>query len=299
MHRPFCYILMTLAENLQQAKQKLTSPDDFLAAEVLLAFAIGKSREYLIAHADEQISPSHLADFEDLFQRFLGGEPVAYLTHVKEFYGLDFYVDKRVLIPRPETELLVEKVIEIVNEDGLGTFQKTFQPVRILDIGTGSGCIAISLAKHLPQAIIQATDISEEALEVAKLNAQNLKLTNQPKFFQSNLLQNVEQPADIIVANLPYIGTERFAFVSKNARDFEPHVALFGGKDGLFLYEQLFQQLNEKPWKPQILLGEFGFLQTEELTALIKKYFPEAQLNFAKDYAHIDRIFMVKFPHAR
>lgn len=278
---------MTLSETLQQAKKNLPSPDDWLAAEVLLAFVIGKSREHLIAHADAEIPASQFADFQDLFQRFLGGEPVAYLTHVKEFYGLDFYVDKRVLIPRPETELLVEKVIELAGSSAV--------PVRILDVGTGSGCIALSLAKHLPKAIIQATDISEEALEVAKLNAQKLPLTNEPQFFQSNLLEKVEQPADIIVANLPYIGTERFAFVSKNARDHEPHVALFGGKDGLTLYEQLFQQLNQKPWKPQILLGEFGFLQTEELTDLIQKYFPEAELTFAKDYAHIDRIFMVKF----
>jgi len=280
---------MNIRELLQQARLK-TGPDgDHLGSELLLSFVLDKDRAYLLSHSDEKIPEDLLNQFYDLFGRMMDGEPVAYLLGHREFYGLDFLVDKRVLIPRPETEHLVERVLN---------FQKkvTQTGLKILDVGTGSGCIAIALAKNLPFAEVTGVDISAEALEVAKKNAEFHGVVERSTFFQSNLLGSVSGPFNVVVANLPYIGEKRFAFVSKSAVDYEPHVALFGGDNGLGLYQQFFEQLAAQSWRPRLLLGEFGFLQRDELESLFATYFPGVRLGFEQDYAHIDRMFVVEFP---
>jgi release factor glutamine methyltransferase len=277
---------MNIGQILQNAKNNMKRQEEALAAELLLSFLLNKKKEYLFLNPSEEIHQEQEKNFQALFKRFYQGEPLAYLTHHKEFFGLDFHVDKRVLIPRPETELLVEKVLELTKKTG---------DVRILDIGTGSGCIALSLAKNLPGAQITASDISTEALQVAALNRETHGLKDRVTLIESNLLQNIEEPFDIIVANLPYIGEKKFNFVAREVYKYEPHIALFGGDDGTFLYEQLFQQLKAKKWQPHFLLGEFGFLQGEKIRGLHAQYFPDEQLEIFQDYAKIERIFMILF----
>ena len=258
----------------------------------MLAFVLGRDRAHLLSAGEEEVPDQAIERFSELFGRMVQGEPVAYLLGKKEFYGLDFAVDRRVLIPRPETEHLVEKILEYTRPASTMEGRK----VRILDVGTGSGCIAVSVAKHLPVAEVTGVDISIEALAVAKNNASHLGVADRVDFLQSDLLDSVEGAFDIVVANLPYIGEKRFSFVSKSAVDYEPHVALFGGEDGLGLYERFFEQLSRRSWRPRLLLGEFGFLQKDELVLLFQKYFPGQDIRFEQDYAHIDRMFVVEWP---
>lgn len=268
---------------------------DRLGVEVIIAHVLGKTREQLIIDSKEIITEEQIQECVFLLERFAMGEPVAYLLESKEFYGLCFYVDKRVLIPRPETELLVDAVLEFVKSfpDSEGTMWK------IVDIGTGSGCIAIALASHLPKAMVLGTDISTDALAVAAKNIARYKLQTKVILQQANLLeplQNVDntivEPFDIVVANLPYIGTEQYKFVSREAYDYEPHQALFGGSNGLQLYENLFRQLKAKTWKPRLILGEFGFLQGDAMQKLLEEFFP-GQWEIQLDGAGIERMFMV------
>jgi len=284
---------MTIRELLQEVKLQIGPEGDHLGAELLLAFVLDRKREYLPAHPDEVLSREVVQRFYALFDRMIAGEPVAYLLGKKEFYGLDFLVDRRVLIPRPETEHLVEWVLNYFKNSPPGPGAGR---LRILDLGTGSGCIAVSLAKHLPSAEVTGSDISSDALKVAEENARNHDVSARMQLVESDLLVHLDEPFDIIVANLPYIGEKRFSFVSKSALDYEPHVALFGGDDGLYLYQRFFEQLSEKSWRPKIVVGEFGFLQRDELEILLKQSFPTQVVRFEQDYAHIDRMFVVEFP---
>ncbi len=279
---------MKVRELFKHIRSKLGQQGDFLGAELLLAYVLDKDRAYLQAHDDEEIPQESMRRYDELFGRMAAGEPVAYLLGHREFYGLNFFVDRRVLIPRPETEHLVEKVLDYC--------RKNTDVLKILDLGTGSGCIALSLAKLLPSTHVTATDISEDALNVARINAQRLDLKNRVSLLQSDLLESVSGPFDVIVANLPYIGEKRFSFVSKSAYDYEPHVALFGGNEGLSLYRRFFEELSRISWRPRLLVGEFGFLQKEELLAIFQSIFPEISMHFEQDYAHIDRMFVVEFP---
>ena len=277
---------MTISELLAKAREKLQkNSTDYLGIELIAAHCFNKSREQLITDSLQEVTPQQEDIFRSFFERFYVGEPVAYLLNKKEFYGLDFFVDKRVLIPRPETEMLVDEVISTVGH--------LADKPRILDIGTGSGCIAVAIAKHCPHAQITAVDVSEEALEVASQNIKNHQLQKQIQLKKSDLLTSVEEPYDIVVANLPYIGKEKFNFVSREAEKYEPNVALFGGKDGLTLYQKLFEQLKGKSWKPKLLLGEFGFLQGEEIRKLLQQFYNDKDWTIRNDLASIERMFVV------
>lgn len=267
--------------------------DGGLEAEVLLAYVLGYDREYLIGHGDEDIEIGLLKLFLKYMKEFKDGKPVAYITKGKEFYGMDFFVDERVLIPRPETEMLVE--------DGLKYLaSKNLRKIRILDVGTGSGNIAISLlceAQKLNEnlvAEVDAVDISEDALEVAKINVQQYGVENEVHVFQSDLLENIDDSAkyDVIVTNLPYIGERENNFVEENVKKYEPNGALFAGDDGLKLYEKLFSQIKEKNIDFGILIGEFGFGQTKKIKELLSKFFAQ-KWRIEKDLAGIDRMFVV------
>ncbi len=286
---------MKIVEILKKSKELLGAQGDLLGAEVLLAFVLDRGREFLLAHPDNVLTEVEEKQFWFLLRRFFAGEPVAYLTHRKEFFGLDFYVDERVLIPRPETEFLVQQVIDFLRDFS----DLKSEPLRILDIGTGSGCIAVALAKHLSFAQITATDISTLALEVAHQNAEKHEVTSRINFLQSDLLDGVENDRDhyhdIIVANLPYIGRKRNNFISREAYDHEPHIALFGGDDGLLFYRKLFEQIGVLKRKPRLFLGEFGFLQHEEISRLLKTSLRPKRLEILPDYAKIERIFIAEF----
>lgn len=265
----------------------------FLDLEVLLSYALGVEREYLLAHDDEEVDLASLNVFQAYLERILAGEPVAYITNRKEFYGLDFFVDKRVLIPRPETEQIVERAVEFMVGRGEGG-------LKILDVGTGSGNMPVAIMTALgidDEDFVEsflALDVSPDAVEVARLNVLQHGLEHKIDVLQSDLLEVVDDGEEfsVIVANLPYIGREKNRFVEQNVEKYEPNVALFGGNDGTELYDKLFQQLIEREIGFGMLLGEFGFAQGEIMGVLLEKYFPGRWV-IENDLAGIERIFKV------
>ncbi len=216
-----------------------------LCAEILLAHALGCERIRLYTRHEEVPAENVLTSFRELVKEAAGGRPIAYLTGTKEFFSLPFEVCPDVMIPRPETEILVERVI---SELRAAPAERT-EPTAILDVGTGSGCIVVSLARHLPQAILFAGDISAEALTIARRNAERHGVADRIDFRAGDLLSpwsnpdghavsNGEPKFDIIVSNPPYVASKD-APVEANVRDFEPHVALFAGADGLDVIRRL------------------------------------------------------------
>ena len=207
---------------------------------MLLAYVLKKDRAFLFAYPDKSISLNQYKRYKKLINRRKNAEPIAYLKHSKEFFGLDFYVDKRVLIPRPETETLVEFVLESITKK-----KWTNLKLKICDVGTGSGCIAVTLAKKLPLAQIYATDISKKALTVAKINAKKHKVQKQIKFFCGDLLSPISKKIkfDIIVANLPYLTIDQLKVTEKEIQLYEPKIALLAGKEETMLYSRLLEQI--------------------------------------------------------
>jgi len=220
---------MTIREALEDSKL------DELEVEIILASLLNKDRSFIYAHPEYRLAHSVLNKLTNRLRRRSKGEPLAYILGYKEFYGLKFFVDKHVLIPRPETETLVDETLSWIKKQGL-----TSQV--ICDVGTGSGCIAISLAKHLPSARIYAIDLSKTALEVAKKNAKLHGVAEKIIFLQGNLLLSLPEKVDILVANLPYIPTKSISSLQTEIRDWEPKEALDGGPDGMALYDSLFEQ---------------------------------------------------------
>lgn len=267
-----------------------------LDCEVILAYVLGVDRAYLLAHNNEEVE----VNLSDLFNVYLGrlkkGEPVAYIVQEKEFFGLNFFVDKRVLVPRPETEQLVEIVVNYLNREN-----REGRTFKVLDVGTGSGNIAVSIARYYEEAGIHlldevvAVDIEEGAVEVAKMNAAAHGVDHKINIFQSDLLDIVEvkERYDVIVANLPYIGEVKNRFISADVEEHEPRAALFGGYDGLELYNKMFQQILDKQISYDIIIGEFGFAQRKGMEDLLNKYFDQ-KWNIERDHAGIDRLFVVK-----
>lgn len=272
----------------QLLKQDISDLD----CEILLAYVLGVEREYLVSHSEDEVDKNLV----DLFKRYLwrvkDGEPIAYIIGEKEFFGLNFYVDKRVLVPRPETEHLVEKVLEYLRKLSNDCRERRF---RILDVGTGSCNIAVSIAKNNSwgdDIKIFAVDISEGALEVARLNVKQHGVDNLVEVYQSDLLRNVsEKKYDVIVANLPYI-SENDSDVSESVKKYEPNKALYGGRMGLELYKKMFQQIIGRGFEFGLLIGEFGFGQRENMEELLNNYFDQ-RLVIEKDLAGIDRLFCV------
>lgn len=214
-------------------------------------------------------------------------KPKQYIQGWVEFYKLKFLLTEDVLIPRPETELLVDEVLRFIHErPGLQN--------NVLDVGTGAGPIAISIAKNNPNTQITATDVSSEALEVARQNAKLHLVESRIRFIQSDLLSNVKKEPETIVANLPYIPSARIPYLDSSVKDFEPHIALDGGEDGFELYRKLFAQIKEKGWQPKLLVGEIDYTQAEIAIKEAKKYFPKAKAEVELDLAHKQRILIIK-----
>lgn len=217
-------------------------------------------------------------------------QPKQYQQGWTEFYKLKFFLTQDSLIPRPETELLVDEILKI-------------KPKTILDLGTGSGNIAIAVAKNLPNVKVLATDISEKALDVARKNAKFHKVENQIFFLKSDLLEylashltsgNVKVP-DIIVTNLPYIPTARLLYIDPMVTEWEPKVALDGGEDGFGLYRKLFSQIAEKKLFPKYILGEIDYSHADFVYDEARRFFPEAEVEVKHDLAKKQRYFVIKF----
>ena len=257
-----------------------------LDAELLLGHALGLTRTQLHAHPDRRLDVAELESYRELIERRRQHEPVAYILGYKEFYGLDFYVDRRVLIPRPETELLVEKGLEIG--------QAASFPMTIADVGTGCGAIAISLAVHLPQAIIYALDASSEALEVAALNCRRHSVERRVHLFQGDLLSPLPEPVDLIVANLPYVSGAEWEQLPRTITTYEPRLALHGGADGLDVIRRLLAQARSY-LKPQAtIVLEIGATQGAAVADLARRYFSTATAESVQDYARLDRMVIIE-----
>ncbi len=250
-----------------------------LESEILLRHTLKMDRARLYLEMDAGLSARQQGEFLRLIKRRASGEPAAYLTGHREFYGLDFLVNRSVLIPRPESELLVEKAIETA---------KNYPFLTIADIGTGSGAIAVSLAVNLPRALIYATDISPSALEVARYNCRRHGVTERVRLLEGDLLVPLPEPVDIIIANLPYIPAPELGNV--NTAGYEPSLALDGGRDGLKKIGRLCTGLGDKLNPGGCLLLEIGQGQGEAVTDLLGRLFPEARLEITADLAGIERV---------
>jgi release factor glutamine methyltransferase len=225
-------------------------PSYTLAAELLLLHVAGRDRTWLYAHPEDEISAEQEARFLSLVERRIAGEPTQHLTGKQEFWGLEFEVTRDVLIPRPETEHVIEVALDrlAVRELRAGRKQTlSGDGLRIADVGTGSGCVAIALAKDLPGAKFIATDISAAALQVAQRNAERHKFADRIEFVRTNLLEGVEASPesarfDLIASNPPYIGRREGPTLQREVRDHEPEIALYGGEEGYELYGALVTQ---------------------------------------------------------
>ena len=265
-----------------------------LDSAVLMAHVLGVSKTWLYAHPDRHLSEEESAGFVHLVQRRMCHEPVAYLVGFKPFFGLDITVTPAVLIPRPETELLVERVLAYARSlVGLG------RAPRIADVGTGSGAIAVALAVNLPQAVIYATDVSEQALAVAGQNVWRYGVGEQVQLLPGYLLEPLPEPVDILVANLPYVPSAGLADLPPQVRDFEPVLALDGGPDGLDVFRALFKSLapggsahDKLPRGGRIYL-EIGADQGSQVIAIAQQALPAAEFDLASDYAKQDRLLIV------
>ncbi|MBO0778385.1 MAG: peptide chain release factor N(5)-glutamine methyltransferase [Ktedonobacteraceae bacterium] len=271
-----------------------TSPDQRgvnLDVRVLLMHVLGVESTTLYAYPERMLTPEQQRQFLSLIERRQRGEPVAYLVGHKEFYGLDFLVDARVLIPRPETELLVETALA-----GIRTRIAAGRLPIVADIGTGSGAIPITLAVEEPRLpFVYACDISPDALDVARSNCQRHHVEARVRLLQGDLLEPLPEPVDILLANLPYVGTTETESLAPDVYAYEPHQALFSGQYGLDLLQRFCKEAREFGTLKvgSIILLEIGYQQCQPLTDLIKELWPQARVTCTQDYAGWDRLLQV------
>jgi release factor glutamine methyltransferase len=258
-----------------------------LDAEVLLAFAMGKERIWLFAHDDELPPASAARNFQDYAGRRASREPLAYIIGRKEFYGRAFAVNPHVLIPRPETELLVEETVRLAMQ------RFPNDTFSIADIGTGSGCIAVSLAASLPSAHIYAVDASPEALRVAVQNAQRWQMNERISFLAGDGTAPLADRVDILVSNPPYLTTSEYKHTAPEIRLYEPSLALTAGEDGLAVIRPLLQSAPERLRPGGLLLMEIGARQGEAVLKIAALVFPVATRRLVKDLAGHERVLEI------
>ena len=277
---------MTLQQALDQARARLSGLKDIedpgLESEVLLRHILSFTRAQLYLDLKSELNSEKEVAFQKLVKQRLHGEPLAYIIHSREFYGLDFYVDGRVLVPRPETELLVEEALRFCNE----------RPAAVLaDIGTGSGAIAISLAVNLPGVKIYASDISPQALQVAEFNARRHGVENRLTLLQGDLLEMLKSPVDVLLANLPYVGGD---WQTMPSAPFEPRLALDGGEAGFDQLFRLIDQLKGKINPGGCVLLEIGQGQDQAVVDYLRRAFPKSQIDTLKDLSGIERVVRMR-----
>ncbi|NWJ44506.1 MAG: peptide chain release factor N(5)-glutamine methyltransferase [Chloroflexi bacterium] len=274
---------------LARAVQRLVEVRDSTAqldAEVILRHKLDLSRAELYARLNDEVDDHTSQEYYLLVERRAQGEPVAYITNTREFMALDFYVDKRVLVPRPETELLVEFSINKLQEKGWMD-----QEIVLVDVGTGSGIIAVYLAVRFPHLHVYATDISDEALEVAAINARRHGVAERIKLLHGNLIEPLDTKPNIIISNPPYTV---IAQVEPNVARFEPNIALDGGPKGLAIFRELFTQAKSGLTRPGFIALEIGADQANDVQNLSKHFFPGSHVEIHKDYAGLDRVVIIE-----
>lgn len=276
---------MTIREGLNHAIRQLQSVSESasLDAQILLAEVLGKNRAYVLAHGDDALTPEQQARFDGWIQRRAAGEPVAYILGRRAFYDREFAVAPGVLIPRPETELLLEAALE---------FAAHLPECAAADIGTGSGALAVTFAANVPAATVYAVDISRAALDVARRNTE-LHQVN-VIFLQGNLLQPLIErgiKVDLLMANLPYIASGELSELEVSKH--EPLLALDGGADGLDLIRRLLEDVPQVCNPGALILLEIGWDQGEKALALAQDLLSPTSIEILKDYAQLDRIVRV------
>ena len=256
-----------------------------LKSRLLMQYILNRPREYLLVHDDKELTLRQEVNYFKAIKKLIEGIPLQHITHRQEFMKLMFYVDENVLIPRPDTEILVEEVIKIA---------KKINAKKILDLCTGSGAIAVSLAKYIEGSQITATDISRKALSIAKLNAVNNNVEDKITFVSSDLFQNIpEEKYDIIVSNPPYIKKKVIEDLDKEVKK-EPIIALDGGDDGLKFYKKIIENAYEYLKYKGYLCFEIGYDQKDEVTQLIENEGKYIDTYSKKDLYDNDRIVITK-----
>lgn len=272
---------MKIKEALNQEIQKLKAAkieDAISKARRLLAYTLGVEKEYLIINSEQELLDENIKRYGMNIERLIEGEPIQYIIGKQEFMSIEFNVNKNVLIPQPDTEILVEKAIEII---------KTYKEPKILDLCTGSGAIAISIKKYVPEAKVFASDVSEKALEVAKANDRENKIT----FIHSNLFENIQEKFDVIITNPPYIKTEEIGTLSKEVQN-EPKLALDGGQDGLEFYRKIIEQAYRYLTPNGFLCLEIGEDQKHTVANIINESGKYKKIKTYKDLENRDRVLI-------
>jgi release factor glutamine methyltransferase len=285
---------LTLIEAINQAALKLSGAgvsDALRDAETLLCHALGKDRAWLLAHGKDGLDEDRRTIFEQAVGRRVRREPLQYILGAWEFWGLEFLVTPDVLIPRPETELIVETALTALSSKS--------GPFRIIDLCTGSGCIAVSLAKELPDALLFATDASAQALSVARKNAVRHDVADRIRFFEGDLLGPLEEldlrsHMDLVVSNPPYIASGDRPALQPEVRDFEPELALFAGPDGTELHERIIGRAPVFLKQHGGLIMELGIGQAGTLARMIRETGAYEATEILKDLAGIERVIMTR-----
>ena len=273
---------MQLRHAIQSAVQRLHAAhvgSPRMNAELLAMFVLGCDRAYLYAHGERALTKDEVARYDDALGERARGVPAQYITGHQEFWGMDLIVSPAVLIPRPETEHVIETVLELARER---------RPHLLVDVGTGSGCIALALAKEFPRAEIHATEVSPEALETARANAARHQLQERVQFHKTDLLAGMEEGVfDYVVSNPPYIGEWEADSVEVQVRRFEPRLALFAGPSGLEVFARLIPQARNALQPGGWLVMEMGHSGRERLCELLKDW---EEIRITNDLQGIARV---------
>lgn len=271
-------------------KNNIESPN--LKTRMLLANILNKNKEYLLIHDTEELNISNINKYKENIQKLVNGTPIQYIINKQEFMGLEFYVDKNVLIPQPDTEILVEEVINICKE------QNANKKIKILDLCTGSGAIGVSIANNIKNCEMTLSDISYDALKIAQKNSVMAEAIGDSqksniKTIQSDLFEKIEEKFDIIVSNPPYIETKTIQTLDKEVQ-MEPKLALDGGEDGLDLYRRIIKEAYKYLNNNGTLALEIGYNQKDKVINLIKASNMYKDIYSKKDLSNNDRIVVCK-----
>lgn len=270
-----------IGQTLSTIKGKTEFP--FVEISAISSFILEKPKEWIISHLEAVIDQAQMEALDHAIERLLSGEPLAYITGQRAFFGLDFEVNRNVLIPRPETEILVEEVID--------WFERHPGRRMMADIGTGSGAITVTCADRFPDLKVTAIDISPEALSIAKKNAERHGVAGQIEFIQNDLLMDIKKKFDVIAANLPYIPSETLDQL--DVVKFEPRLALDGGATGTAIITRLLEQSRENIRPGGCLFLEIQYNQIN-MMSIIKTYYPHAVINIVNDLASLPRVIKIQ-----
>jgi release factor glutamine methyltransferase len=289
---------MNIRAALQYGRDRLVPSDSaHIDARLLLMGLLQRPHSYLIAHDEQELSAAQEARYREWLDQVAQGYPVPYLLGVVDFYGRTFQVSPAVLIPRPESEMLIDAARQWVS-DRMAAAQGVAdeRDLQLVDVGTGSGCLAVTLALELPAARVTAVDISAAALTIAQANGRRYGFepdSARLRFVQGNLLTAVAPPLDLVVANLPYVMDSEWTDLPDGVKLYEPALALKGGVDGLDLIRDLLIQAGSRLHRPGAILIEIGWQQGAGAAQLARSLFPDARVFVKKDLADHDRLVMI------